>query len=269
MIRVKHAIEWDARAYQRLSEPQFAWGLRVLARLPLDGGETVIDAGCGSGRLTSVLAERLPRGRVIAVDRSSNMIAEARARLTELGERVAFVTADLTTFVSEAPVDAVFSTATFHWLHDHDRLFASIARSLRPGGRLVAQCGGAGNLDRFHAHAERVCRDETFAPFFRDFEPAWNFQRADATEERLRRAGFVDVACDLEVAPTPFDTEETFRDFVRTVVLRAHLAHLPEADTSLRPRFLDAVVNAVASEGPFELDYVRLNIAARRKAEPR
>jgi len=254
--------EWDAEAYQRLSDPQFAWGLRVLERLPLEGGETVIDAGCGSGRLTAVLAEKVPRGRIVAVDRSTNMLEEARRRLSALGERVTFVCADLTTFVSDAPVDAVFSTATFHWLHDHDQLFASIHRSLRSGGRLVAQCGGAGNLDRFHAHAERVYLTEPFAKWFAGFEPAWNFQPPEATADRLRRAGFADVVCGLEDAPTSFRDEATFREFVRTVVLRHHLARLP--DDALRARYLDEVVASAAASGPLELDYVRLNISATR-----
>ena len=256
------AHEWDAQAYQRVSDPQFAWGLRVLGRLPLEGGETVIDAGCGSGRLTSVLAERLPRGRIIAVDRSSNMVEEARRRLASLGDRVTFTCADLTTFVSDVPADAVFSTATFHWLHDHDQLFASIHRCLRPGGRLVAQCGGAGNLDRFHAQAEEIHRREPFAEWFVGVEPAWNFQGPDATSDRLRAAGFVDVACGLEDAPTPFRDEASFREFIAAVVLRNHLARLP--DEALRSRYLDEVVASVARTGPFELDYVRLNISARR-----
>ena len=256
------AHEWDAEAYQRLSDPQFTWGLRVLERLPLEGSETVIDAGCGSGRLTGVVAERLPRGHVIAVDRSTNMIDEARRRLAAFGERIAFVCADLTTFVSETPADAVFSTATFHWLHDHDTLFASIHQCLRPGGRLVAQCGGAGNLERFHAFAEQVYLTEPFAKWFEGFEPAWNFQNPITTCDRLRRAGFVDVACDLENAPTPFDDEATFRGFIRTVVLRHHLARLP--DEALRASYLDEVVAAARKSGPLELDYVRLNMSATR-----
>jgi trans-aconitate 2-methyltransferase len=254
--------EWDAEAYQRLSEPQFAWGLRVLERLPLEGHETIIDAGCGSGRLTAVLAERLPRGRVIAVDRSTNMIEEARKRLAGLGERVTFVCADLTTFVSAEPADAVFSTATFHWVKDHDRLFESIYRCLRSGGRLVAQCGGTGNLERFLAHAEGIGAREPFAEHFVDLERTWNFQGPEATADRLRRAGFVDVACGLEDAPTPFADKATFRAFIGAVVLRSHVAKLPNEE--LRARYLDEVVAAVARSGPFELDYVRLNISARR-----
>ncbi len=255
------AHEWDAEAYQRVSDPQFNWGLRVLDRLPLEGGETVIDAGCGSGRLTSMLAQRLPRGRVIAVDRSTNMIEEARRRLAPLGDRVQLVCADLTTYVADTPADAVFSTATFHWLHDHDRLFESIHRSLRSGGRLVAQCGGVGNLERFHAHAEDVLRREPFAKWFVGFEPAWNFQGPDATAQRLRRAGFTDVTCDLEEAPTPFQDATAFREFIRTVVLRHHLARLP--DDALRERYLDEVVAMSKAEGRplLELDYVRLNMS--------
>ena len=256
--------EWDAQAYQRLSEPQFAWGLRVLERLPLDGTETVVDAGCGSGRLTMVVAKRLPRGHVIAVDRSANMIAEARGRIAALGDRVSFVCADLTTFVTERRVDAVFSTATFHWLHDHDRLFESVASSLVDGGRLVAQCGGDGNLERFHGIAEEVYRSERFARWFDDFEPTWNFQPPDATAARLRASGFVDVRCALLPAPTPFPDRPTFAEFVRTVVLRAHLARLP--DEEVRKELIEAVVERVASSGALLLDYVRLDIDARRAA---
>jgi SAM-dependent methyltransferase len=151
--------EWDAEAYQRLSDPQFAWGLRVLERLPLEGGETVIDAGCGSGRLTGVLAQRLPRGHVIAVDRSTNMIEEARRRLAELGDRVTFVCADLTTFVSDVPVDAVFSTATFHWLHDHDRLFASIRLGSRQRRAARSLSSRSGRESRMQSQelVEREC----------------------------------------------------------------------------------------------------------------
>jgi len=253
--------EWDASAYERLSEPQFEWGKRVLARFTPGIDDTVIDAGCGSGRLTALLATKVPHGHVLAVDRSENMIAEARTRLTELGERVSFVCADLATFVVEEPVDGVFSTATFHWVMDHDRLFASVRACLRPGGQLVAQCGGEGNLRVFDAHVERVYREAPFWSWFDGFEPCWNFQGPDATADRLRFSGFSDIACALEHAPTPFADEVTFRAFLRVVVLRAHLARLP--DEERREAFLDSVIASVAKDGPLALDYVRLNISAR------
>ncbi len=136
--------DWDAATYHRISEPQVTWGRRVLERLPLRGDETVLDAGCGSGRVTLLLLDRLPRGRVVAVDSSESMVEHAREALD--GERVTVFRADLAELELDEPVDAVFSNAVFHWIPDHDRLFERMHAALRPGGRLMAQCGAEGNV---------------------------------------------------------------------------------------------------------------------------
>jgi len=73
--------DWDAATYDRVSAPQVEWARAVLERLPLEGHETVLDAGCGSGRVTQMLLERLPRGHVIAVDSAPSMVEHARAAL--------------------------------------------------------------------------------------------------------------------------------------------------------------------------------------------
>ena len=143
--------EWNADVYHRVLDPQAEWGRSVLARLPLQGHELVLDVGCGTGRLTADLLARLPRGKVVGVDLSSNMLGTARANLrTTAGTpRVAFVLAHAAALPFLAgTADAIFSTATFHWVKDHDRLFASLFSALKPLGRLVAQCGGAGNIER-------------------------------------------------------------------------------------------------------------------------
>ena len=134
------ARNWNGADYDRLSAPMEAMGRAVLDRLPLEGGETVIDAGCGSGRVTQALLDRLPRGRVVGVDGSASMIAAARERLGD-DPRVELLVADLTE-LDVAPADAILSTATFHWIGDHALLFKRLRAALRPGGRLVAQCGG-------------------------------------------------------------------------------------------------------------------------------
>jgi hypothetical protein len=140
------SAEWDASAYHRVSDPQVRWGREVLRAIdeesPLRGGETAIDAGCGTGRLTAELLDRLPAGRVFAVDRSPSMLAEARRTLLpRYAGRVSFVEADLLELPFERTADLVFSTATFHWVSDHPALFARIHRALAPGGRLVAAAG--------------------------------------------------------------------------------------------------------------------------------
>src|SRR5262245_21843164 len=140
--------EWDAATYDRISDPMFGWGRTVLERLPLDGDERVLDAGCGSGRVTRLLLDRLPRGSVVALDLSAQMLEEARRNLHDY-TRVSFVRADRAEPLPvDGTVDAVFSNATFHWVNDHDALFENLAAVMRPGARLVAQCGGEGNIAR-------------------------------------------------------------------------------------------------------------------------
>jgi len=243
--------DWNATAYDRVADPQARWGAEVLARLSLAGDETVLDAGCGTGRVTEQLLARLPEGHVVALDQSAPMLAEARTRLASYGEQVAYVQADLGQPLPLAePVDAILSTATFHWVPDHDALFANLAAVVRPGGWLVAQCGGAGNIAGFIAVAASIDPDFTRNPH--------NFQTAEATAKRLERSGFVDIRTWLSEAPTAFEPGEPFEAFLETVCLRAHVATLP-------PEAREPFVKAVADRMPEPvLDYVRLNIVARR-----
>jgi len=244
--------DWDAATYDRVAEPQTRWGGIVLDRLPLDGDEMVLDAGCGSGRITEQLVGRLPRGRVIALDASPSMIDEARRRLERFGDRVTFVVADLGrpfTLPDGVLVDVILSTATFHWVPDHDRLFRNLAAVLRPGGRLVAQCGGAGNIASVKA---------VLATIGDGWVGDAHYETPELTAERLRAAGFVDVRTWLQPEPTRFEPGEPLETFLRTVILGQHVDRLP-------PDERDAFVHAVASRLPEPVvDYVRLNILAAR-----
>jgi trans-aconitate 2-methyltransferase len=244
--------DWDADTYHRVAGPQEEWGREVLDRLPLRGDETVLDAGCGSGRVTRLLIERLPRGRVIAVDGAPSMVARARETL---GPDMTVVESDLLELYLEEPVDAVFSTAVFHHIHDHDRLFARMCGVLRPGGRLVAQCGGEGNVARFRAQVDIVAERDPYARHLRGMPPPWYYASPGDTERRLREAGFAHARCWLEPRPTePADPA----GFLRTVLLNYHVERLP---AELVDPFVADVLRACGE--PLEVDYVRLNIDAR------
>ena len=245
--------EWDAETYDEVSDPQFEWGIEVLERLELRGDETVVDAGCGSGRVTAELAKRLPGGRLIAVDGSAAMLEKARQRL---GDTVMYVEADLAKLELDEPVDLVFSTATFHWIVDHERLFARLHAALKPDGRLVAQCGGQGNVAEYAQAIARAAAQPHFARHFERMGAIWNFAAPDGTERRLLNAGFAEARCWLQPKPV---TPEKPLEFISTVTLGPHLAQLPE---DLRRPFAEAVL-AEAGE-PLILDYVRLNIEASR-----
>ena len=244
---------WDGKSYDRVSGPMEALGRSVLARLELTGDEVVLDAGCGSGRVTEALLERLPRGRVIAVDASPSMVDAAIERLGD-SERVEVRMLDLLDLDLGERVDAVFSTATFHWIKDHDRLFRRLHSALRPGGRLVSQCGGRGNIDVLRGTAKGVLAGEPYAGHFSDFQSPWNYAGPEETERRLLGAGFASARCWL--APAPQQPEHP-REFLSTIVLGPHVQHLPE---DLREPFMDDVLAALGE--PVVVDYVRLNIDA-------
>jgi len=257
--------DWDAKAYARISDPQFQWGLRVLERLDLRGNETVVDHGCGTGRVTELLLERLPRGRVIALDASRGMLETARERLARFGGRVSFVHADAASWIAASPVDAIFSTATYHWVLDHDALFACVAAMLRPGGRLVAQCGAAGNLSRVRARTAALRAQPEIAPSFEGFDEPWHYATADEARARLERLGFEEVKTWTEAAPVTFDSRASFHEFVAKVVLRDELPRL--RDDAARQKYLAELVEAASRDHPpLTLDYVRLNIDASRGA---
>jgi trans-aconitate 2-methyltransferase len=246
--------DWDATSYDRVSDPQVEMALPVLERLPLDGDETVLDAGCGSGRVTALLLERLPAGRVVAVDSAPSMVEHAREALPP--DRATVLCQSLTELRLDEQVDAVFSNAVFHWIKDHGTLFERLAIALRPGGRLIAQCGGKGNIDDFRRLADEIAAEPPFADHMRDFRGPWNYASPEDTEELLRAAGFDDIHCWLQ--PWPVEPAEPV-EFARTVCLGNHLQELPE---ELREPFAQEVVRR--SGDPLVLEYVRLNIDGRR-----
>jgi len=239
--------EWDADAYGTVNAPMVQRGVDAVARLALAGDETVLDAGCGTGEVTAALLERLPHGRVVALDASERMLAAARERLGA-DPRVGFLHADLGAPLPLAePVDAIVSTSTLHWVPDHGALFRHLAAALRPGGQLVVDCGGAGNIDAVvRALAELGHPDHP-----------WTYATVEETERRLAAAGFVDAGVRLVPRVSRHDPEELER-FLASVVLRTHIEALgPAAGARL--------VRDVAARLPGgELRWVRLEIEARR-----
>ena len=263
----KQPLECNATNYHRLPNPHVTWGKRVLARLPLRGDETVLDAGCGTGRLTAELLEALPNGHVIAVDLSANMLAEARRHLEPVARgRVSYLQADLQTLTLDEPVDAIFSTAALHWVRDHELLFQHLIACLKPGGWLVAQCGGGPNIASVLERAEALMASQPYRPYFEGWPGPWEFADDQTTAARLAAAGFVEIETGLEETPVILGSYDEYRDYVETVVFVSHLDRIPDPD--LRRSFVQALADqSAADDPPFQLDYWRLNIQARRPEE--
>jgi trans-aconitate 2-methyltransferase len=258
--------EWNASIYHQISNPLVDWGAQVLSSLQLQGDETAIDGGCGTGRLTAQLLERLPEGSVIAVDRSANMLTEAAAYLKpRFGNRVRFIRADLQLLSRDLlgeTVDLIFSTATFHWIPDHPRLFTRLYMLLKPGGMLLAQCGGGPNLRSLLQRTAKIMSEEPYPGFFGGWTGPWCFADDLITNRRLEDAGFVDVETSLVSAPVRMAGADEYRTYIANVIFGEHLIRLPEP---LRDPFVERHVELARGDSPsWTLDYWRLNMRGRR-----
>lgn len=260
------STRWDAETYDRIATPMRRWAQQVIADLNLRGNETVLDAGCGSGSVTFDLLQRLPAGRVYALDSSPEMIERISRAIAESGVTNVFpIHADLTSFELPERVDAVFSNAVFHWIDDDDALFSSLFRATKPGGRLRAQCGGGGNIARLMAATEAV---QQRAPFAQHLDGMAEFRKYRFPEEAaaaMKRAGWTRVEASLFESPVTFDSHEHARLYLRTIILQRHVARLP---ADLQKPFLQAVTDEVKRRNgaPFTIDYVRLDLRAARPA---
>jgi trans-aconitate 2-methyltransferase len=257
---------WNAEAYHRLSQPQVSWGKKILARLRLRGDEVLMDAGCGTGRLTGELLDALGEGRVVGVDISENMLATAREHLRpQFGSRVQLVAADLEHLPFEQAFDGIFSTAAFHWVPNQKQLFLSLLRALRPGGWLRAQCGGARNLARLRQRMDRLAATPKFAACLAGFPSPWVYYNAQEAADLLAEVGFRETETNLEPALTVFENAETYSEFVRNVIVRLHLEQIPDA--TLRTEFVDELTRQASTDDPpFSLDYWRLNLSGTKPA---
>ena len=269
-------MDWNAARYHAISDPQLEWGRRVKQRLAPKAGERILDLGCGTARLTTMLLEAMGEGHVVGLDRSEAMLREAAGRIaarppmTVLHDAsthpstLSFVRADGAALPFAGAFDAVISTAALHWMLDHEAVFASVYWALAPGGRFVAQCGGKGNLRTLFERADLLMAAPAFAVHAAGWSEEREYADVPTTMMRLERAGFRSIDVSMEAAPRSFADRQSYAEFVELICLRPYLERLPEAE---RPAFIEAVAEEAASDPePFTLDYWRLNIAARKPA---
>jgi len=255
---------WDAEVYDKIGTPMRGWAQKVIEDLGLRGHETILDAGCGSGSVTFDLLERLPNGKIYALDSSPQMIEQLSKSVAERGiTNVVAMHAGLTDFALPAQVDVVFSNAVFHWIPDDDGLFGSLYRATKPGGRLRAQCGGHSNIARLMDATRDVERLEPYAEHLAGAAEPRKYRTPDQLREAMERNGWTDVKADLFESPVVFDSVDSAVLYLKTIILQQQAAALPE---DLGEPFLrDVIAEVVRRHGdPFVADYVRLDIWAQR-----
>ena len=256
--------DWNAAVYNRIGTPMRGWAQQVIDDLELRGDETVLDAGCGSGSVTLDLLQKLPHGKVYAVDSSPDMTANLEKDLGERGiTNVVAITASLTDFTLPEQVDVVFSNAVFHWVPDDDGLFGTLAHATKPGGRLRAQCGGAGNIARLTEATHAVEKRAPYSEYLSGDSEFRKYRSVEEARAAMERNGWRDVRGSLFEAPVTFEDEDVAVLYLRTIILQHQVVALPE---ELSDRFLrDVVAETIERFGsPFIADYVRLNLWATR-----
>jgi len=257
------STHWNAEVYDRIGTPMRRWAQAVIDDLHLRGDETVLDAGCGSGSVTFDLLERLPRGRIYAVDSSPDMISKIKQAIEDRGlTNVVPIRADLTDFELPEQVDVVFSNAVLHWIPDDDALFGCLFRATKPGGRLRAQCGGGANIARLMSATQAVEEREPYSQYLGMAEFR-KYRTAEEATVALRRAGWADVRAKPFDSPVRFENNNDASLYLRTIILQRHVAALPPEH---QQPFLEAVIaETVRRYGePFTADYVRLDLWATK-----
>jgi trans-aconitate 2-methyltransferase len=260
---------WDAQTYDDVSRlVQYQWGRQVLEWRKWKGNELVMDAGCGSGLLTNLLARRVPRGKVYAVDVDPNMIMQARRNLKDL-ENVELIQSDIADVKLPTKLDVIFSNAVLHWLHDHTQVFQHFWDLLNcdytRGRQLLIQCGGYGNLREVLTLLRQVMNLNEFKVHFSKFNQPWYFAKPDDTDKLLGEIGFIDTGVHLHNDRVSLTNRDLYAKFVKTVIMEPFLECLP--DDEIRNSYLELFLHQVEkrndhSTTPWSLDYVRLNIIA-------
>lgn len=240
---------WDPARYQRNASFVPELGRAVLEWLAPQPGEHILDLGCGDGALTAVLAETC---KVVGIDHSAEQVAAARQRgldaLVVAGADLRF----------DAEFDAVFSNAALHWMRESDAVIDGVWRALKPGGRFVAEMGGAGNVAMVITALERVLARRGI-----DARPAmpWYFPSPDAYRAKLERRGFSVTRMMLLERPTRLpgalaDWLDTFAEsFLALVPAGTRQAVMDEVEDAVRAQLFDPVSGWTA-------DYVRLRFIA-------
>lgn len=257
---------WDAADYAQHSMNQHTWGRELAARLRLRGEERLLDVGCGDGKITAELAAGLQGGAAVGTDASAEMIAFAQQRFAGVGN-LRFEVADMRALRFSEAFDVVFSNAALHWVKDHRAVLAGVARALVPGGRVLLQMGGKGNIPVVTAALADVTARPRWASFFVGMEYPYGFYGPDEYGPWLAEAGLRARRVELLERTMRYPDADGFAGWFRTTCMP--WTHRVPAE--LRAAFIADVAAAylrlhpAAGDGSVTQVMIRLEVEATRK----
>jgi trans-aconitate methyltransferase len=260
-------FQWDAGEYEKHSSGQFKWALELIEKLQLTGGESIIDLGCGDGKVTAELAGRVPVGRVLGIDSSPSMIDLARQKFpSHRYPNLHFACLDFRELESKKEFDLAFSNAALHWVKDQRRVLIRVAQALRAGGRLLFQMGGAGNACQVIQVLDETIARGGWKRWFTDFDFPYGFYHPHDYETWAVEAGLRLLRNELIAKDMVHEGITGLAGWIRTTWM-PYLDRLPPADRDVFVRTLCEEFlrrHPPDDAGRVHVSMVRLEVAAVR-----
>jgi len=263
----KISYTWDANDYADHSKAQQKWARELLSKLALKGNESLLDIGCGDGKITAEIASYLKTGSVTGIDSSEAMILLARKKYPpDTYPNLVFINQDARNLTFSREFDVVFSNAVLHWVLDHRPILKGIYRSLKPCGRVVVQMGGKGNASRVIDVVNDIIKQAEWAKYFKDFSFPYGFYGPDEYKPWLLEACFSIQSLEIKPKDMIHKNKEEFKGWIRTT----WLPYLHRVPVELRERFIDIITekylqsNLPDHEGKIHTKMQRLEFIATK-----
>ncbi len=247
----KTHFRWNARDYAGHSGAQQQWARELIAKLCLTGAESLLDVGCGDGKVSAEIADCLQNGRLVGIDSSEEMIQLARQTFPgEHYPNLLFYTMDAQKLVFEQEFDIVFSNAALHWIRDHRPVIKGIHRSLKPGGRALVQMGGRGNAAVVIEAVDSVIEKGEWKQYFESFSFPYGFYSPEEYGPWLLEAGFAVKNLELKPKNMIHAGVEKFKGWFRTT----WLPYIQSVPAGQQETFIEAVTGKYLQINPPDRD---------------
>ena len=265
MIVESKMHNWDPEDYRRSASSHFGWAMALIESLKIKGVESILDIGCGDGRITAYLAGLVPDGRALGVDLSPDMVGFACREYAAV-PNLRFQVADASRLHFHDEFDLVVSFACLHWIEDHIPVLEGVQRSLVPGGRFLMQCGGKGNAEKLFYYTDRAAAKDLWKPYFSGFSFPYHFYGPEEYWGWLEQAGLSAIRVELVAKDMVHQGQAGLEGIIRNTWL-PYTERLPAA---LKDDFVREVAEGYLKEHPVDesgqahVRMMRLEVEAMR-----
>lgn len=256
---------WNAEEYEKYSSAQYDWARELIEKLHLNGAESVLDIGCGDGKVTAMVAAFVPQGEVMGIDNSEGMIALAGSRFPKsIYRNLAFCLMDVRAIESQNEFDIAFSNAALHWIRDHSEMLARVRKSLKRNGRLLFQMGGKGNAGEILAILNEMESIEPWCPYLKAFPFPYGFYGPEEYSTWLADAGLRAKRVEL----IPKEMKHRDKDGLAGWIRTTWLPYIERVPLELKEGFISEITERYLkahppdNEGNIRVKMVRLEIEA-------